>query len=268
MEKTRIRFDNRAGDAMNTERPTIVCVTGAAPYLGGPATWRRLRDALPAFDIREIDTLELADSQDIERAFELRLATALEGAVAIVAHGTIARSTVEILARTQYHLPLVLLSPLMIVRSSFLQHVFRTIVGSPLGRRALEAFAMSKYRRLCVDRIFVEKQLLTFVSAAYLTPEILEEAQRRLRDPRSRRVVERTGELLEAIITPVDAAAWTSVSGRCRIFIGSGLMDRKTDRSMGATMLPGVTGAAMIENAEAVAREIDHLILAYSTTEP
>lgn len=253
---------------MITEKPTIVCVTGAAPYLGGPATWRRLRDLLPAYDVREIDTLDLADSLDIELALAVRLGTELEGAVALVAHGTVARSVVEFLARSRPDLPLVLLSPLMIVRSSPLQRVFRTIVGSQLGNRALGAFAMSKYRRLCDDRMFVEQQLRTFVSAEFLSHELVEEAQQRLRDPRSRRFVERTGELLKAIITPVDIAAWASVSRNCRVLIGSGMMDRKTDRSMPSTMLPRVTGAAMIENAEAVACEINRMILASSATAP
>lgn len=223
---------------MTGERPTIVCVTGAAPYLGGSATWRRLRDALPAYDLREIDTLDLADVPDIEDALEARRATGLEGAVALVAHGTVARAAVEFLARTRPDLPLVLLSPLMIVRSSPLQRVFRALVLSPLGRRTLAAFAMSKYRRLRNDRAFVEEQLRTFVAAESLTSELIDEAQLRLRDARSRRIVERTGEILRAIIVPVDTAAWAAMKDRCRVLIGSGPMDRKTDRTISTTTLP------------------------------
>gem|GEM_PF-5472112 len=60
---------------------------------------------LPTYDIREINTLDRADSPDT--------------------------------ARARPDLPLVLLWPLMTVRSSPLQRVLRTMVGSQLGKGAL-----------------------------------------------------------------------------------------------------------------------------------
>ena len=132
-----------------------------------PPSQRRLRDVLPAYDIREINTLDRADSPDT--------------------------------ARARPDLPLVLLWQLMTVRSSPLQRVFRTMVGSQLGNRAL----LPSSRLHIADSVTIERSSKNN-SACSSRP--------RSSHPRSRRVVERT-----------DASR--------------------------------VMSAAMIENAEAVARE-------------
>ena len=86
-----------------------------------------------------------------------------------------------------------------------------------------------------------------------------EEAQARIRDPRTAGAVERTVDVLTYSLTPVDAATNVRVRNRLAL-IGPGILERKTAKRMTCTVLPSATRAPMIETPDDVARALRSLL--------
>lgn len=236
----------------------VVLVTGDAPYLGGPATWASLRQAAPDFDFVEVDLMDVIAEESILDAARSRIQKALAQACAIIAHGTAAAAAIEAASLVEPVTPILLLSPRIVVRQSFLMKVIRTSV-SGRGGDILNAVARSKYRRLLTDGTYVRKQLNLLVRADLVTDELLEEARARIADPRMDLILKRTAETVRAILTPIDEYANTAVSHRM-VLLGEGPIDRKARIRGGATVLPGAWAAPMLEVPEAVADTLRALV--------
>ncbi len=139
-------------------RPTVVLITGAAPYLGDTMTWMPLRAFAPEIDFVEIDTLDCASANDFDEAVAAIL-PAIRHANAIVAHFSAASLMVDIAAREHFKMPILLLSPMLVTRKKVFLQLVRTLFGYPPGSWLLTAYARSKLRRLKTDRRYVERQL-------------------------------------------------------------------------------------------------------------
>jgi len=231
---------------------SVLLITGASPYLGGPQTWAALRAAAPEFRFTEIDVLALADAADISAACRDAVLEGARDADAVVAHNTAAKPVIEALAQMSREVPLLLLSPAIIRRTTPLLEAFRRIIATPLGRATLTSFARSKQRRLSDERNYLKKQMSLLVDEQYISRELLDEAMQRVRDPRCVRAVERTAEVVLDVTAPLDAAVDATVQRRT-ILVGNSFLDRKTARQMAVTLLPGVRSAPMIEAPAAVA---------------
>src|SRR5665213_652673 len=148
------------------EHRTIVVVTGAAPYLGGPETWKPLRDAANDLNFIEIDPLVFAGNPNAEHDYEEALVSALRNADAVVAHAGAARVVIEVAARVQPGMPVLLLSPMLIERMTPRLRFFRRVFAWPPFARMLTGYAISKHRRLCDSRGNVTKELRIFTGSA------------------------------------------------------------------------------------------------------
>jgi hypothetical protein len=241
------------------KNPTIVLTSGAAPYLGGQQTWKLLRDAAPEFEFVEIDPLTFAGNADSEAIYEGALLDAVGKADGVVAHAGAARLVVEVVARLRPEMPVLLLSPILIQRTSVRLRIIRRIFGwRPVGH-LITRFARAKYRRLCDNRDEVLKQLRLFVGESALSEALVSEAEARISDPRVERSIDRTVEFLRYATTPVNPIADNAVQNR-RVIVGVGPIDRRIARRMTATVLHGVTGAAMIEEPTVVAEALRAMI--------
>ncbi len=163
-------------------RPSVVLVTGAAPYLGGRTTWLPLRCAAPQIDFTEIDALDFAGTsgRSVSETAEAILAPAIRNANAVVAHAGAARPVIEVVARERPNMPVLLLSPLLATRANLALEVIRSLLGRAPGSWLLTAYARSKQRRLTRDRRYVAAQLKPFVGNETLSEALIEEAQMRL----------------------------------------------------------------------------------------
>jgi hypothetical protein len=244
---------------LHDRRLRIVLITSAAPYLGGPQTWAPLRNAAPEFDFTELDPFFVGVAVDLERAVHDILAAAICDADAIVAHSGAARAALEAVARERPDLPVMLLSPFILGRPATLFRLVRTVFGRPPLSWVLDAFARSKHRRLRSDRSYVVKQLAFFVAPNGMSEALVDEAQERIRDPRTDRIVERTSEFFRYALTPLDVDSEKAVCNRV-VLSGTGPLDRLTAKWMAATILESVTGAPMLEAPDAVAQALRDLV--------
>ncbi len=240
--------------------PTVVLITSAGPYLGGPLTWAPLRAAAPEISFFEIDPLDFAEVDSLAESGHRIIAEALVGANAIVAHFTVAREAIEAVAAIDPNLPILLLSPALIGRGTVLLRVLRELVARPPLAWALIAFARAKWRRLCRDRAYVKAQLALFVGERALSDALVDEAQARIATARTERVVERTAEFLAYSLAPVDSKCDAAVRNRT-ILVGVGRLGDAIAKRMPAIVLETATGAPMLEDPEAVARALRELLV-------
>jgi hypothetical protein len=238
----------------------VVLITGAAPYLGGPETWKPLRAAAPDIDFVEIDPLTVAGDADMERHVREAVEAALHDAGAVVAHGGAARIALEAVARTRPDLPVMLLSPMMAQRTTMPLRIIRAALRQPLVEGMITAYARSKQRRLCADRGYVRRQLGFFVRRDLISDALVDEAQQRLRDPRSALAVERTPEFMASAITPLGPETDRVVTNRRSVFGGVEYYERKKARQKGGTVLPNANGSPMIEDPAAVADVLREMV--------
>ncbi len=68
----------------------VLLLTGSAPYLGGPSTWKPLRDAASDLEFRDLDLLDIPPGSGSTAAIKQAIKAAAEGTSAIVAHGAVA----------------------------------------------------------------------------------------------------------------------------------------------------------------------------------
>jgi hypothetical protein len=242
---------------MADNRGRVVLVTGAAPYLGGPATWSHLRECVPEFDFIDVDLLDAATGENIVDAARRRIETALSGAHAIVAHGTAARAAIEAVARVDSSIPVILLSPLIVSRQTILLGLVRVLAG--MGGNTLASIARTKRRRLLVDESYLRKQLNLLVRSDLITDELLNEARARIADSRTDLIVARTAEMLRGVLTPIDPRIDESVSHRM-LLLGEGPMDRRARARGGATVVKGAWAAPMLETPLAVAESLRAIV--------
>ena len=235
-----------------------VLITGAAPYLGGPSTWLPLRQAAPDLTFVEIDTLDFADAVNVAEACRQAILDAAHGAACVIAHNTAAKPAIEALAGMDRAVPLVLLSPMLVQRRTPALQIVRSVVATSIGKQILNSLARSKHVRLLNDRQFVKKQIALLVAGAYITDAMLEEAAKRVADPRTERSVERTAEVVLAITDPIDPAIDAKVHRT--VVAGNSPLDQKTAARMPATILPDVWSAPMIEAPQSVARVLRELL--------
>jgi hypothetical protein len=237
----------------------VVLITGATPYLGGPCTWRPLREAAPDLAFVEIDPLDFADAPDLTEACRHAVLCAARDARAVVAHYTAAKPAIEALAQMAEALPVLLLSPLLLRRSAPPLSAVRAVIETRLGGRLLAWLAHSKSTRLSSDRQYLKKQLLMFVDEVNLTDALFEEAAGRAKDPRTARSVERVAQIFLEITNPIDPEVDAKVYRRT-VLLGTSPLDRKTAARMPATTLPNVRGAAMIEAPQAVVQALRKML--------
>ena len=93
----------------------------------------------------------------------------------------------------------------------------------------LTAYARSKQRRLGRDRTYVEQQVKLLIENGAMSEALIEEpqAQARLRDPRSDRMVELTPEFFCYSTTPVSPESDRIVNNRV-VLVGRSPLDRRT----------------------------------------
>lgn len=238
---------------------SVVVITGAAPYLGGPSTWLPLRQAAPELTFAEVDALDFANAPDVAEAGRDAIRRAARDAGCVIAHHTAAKPAIEAVAQMPGHIPVLLLSPVLVRRRTPLLRVLRSVLGVRLLREALVSAARSKRERLLHDREFLKKQMLLLVDSKCVSDALLQEAEERIADPRTARSVERTAEVLLELTSPIDSAIDAKVERRA-VLLGTSRLDRKTAARVSATVLPGVHGAAMIEAPHAVAQALRELL--------
>ena len=177
-------------------RPVVVLTTGAAPYLGGPATWAPLRAAIPDVECREVDLLACEGRVDVARAM---IDDALRDADAVVAHGAAALTVVESVAAQHDGVVVLLLSPL-IVRDRLLTRAARAGFGFPPVAWLLRSVARAKHRRLLDDRSAVAAELAKLTRPEAISDALVDEARGRIADPRTALAVERTADVVRATL--------------------------------------------------------------------
>ncbi|MDB5073745.1 MAG: hypothetical protein JWM87_4856 [Candidatus Eremiobacteraeota bacterium] len=237
----------------------VVVITSDAPYLGGPLTWAALRASALEFEFVEIDTLAFADAPDIGAAVEDALTAVLRDADAAIAHSSAARPVIQAVSRVRPDMPVLLLSPMLLTRDAPHVRLVRAVLRHTFVARLLRNYARSKHRRLLTDRDYVTKQLNLLVRSDRITGALIDEAQARIRDPRTADAVERTVDVLTFSLTPVDTAANVRVRNRLAL-IGPGILERKTAKRMTCTVLPSATRSPMIETPDDVARALRSLL--------
>jgi hypothetical protein len=237
----------------------IVVITGAAPYLGGPSTWLPLRQAAPDLGFIEVDALDFADSADISAACRQVTLEAAEDADCVVAHNAAAKPAIEAVAQMSRPPPVLLLSPILVQRSTPALQIIRSLINSNIGKQILTALARSKQARLVSDKQFLKNQLALLIGEAHITDAMVEEAAARVADPRTVRVVERTAEVVLALTSPIDPAIDAKVQNRT-VLLGNSRLDRKTAARMQATVIPDIWSAPMIEAPQVVAQVLREIL--------
>ena len=154
-------------------------------------------------------------------------------------------------------MPILLLSPIL-VRDSVRLRFIRSVVNWTPAGRLLSTFARTKYRQLLDNDDYVLKQLSLFIGKKSLNESLIGQAKMRIRDPRVAQSIEHTARFLRYATKPVSAQADVLVKNR-RVLVGVGVMDRRIAKRMTATVLHGVTGAAMIEEPNVVAEAMREL---------
>jgi len=107
----------------------IVLIDGAAPYLGGPATWRKLQAELTEFRCVLIDPLDAAAAPDVGAAMRALVVREIgNGAIAIIAHASAARVVLEAVYAAGTDIPVLLLNPLLFVRNAPVLRIVRALL--------------------------------------------------------------------------------------------------------------------------------------------
>jgi hypothetical protein len=217
-----------------------------------------LREAAPGVQFIEIDTLDLAHLHDLDEGLH-HMSSVIHDADAVVAHSSAARPVLEIVAREQKSTAILLLSPLIVTHQTRTLRTLRALLNWPPFGRALNSYAGKKLKRLRHDRSYVKRQLRLFVAERSCSEALIDEAQIRLRDPRSERIAEWTAEFFRYSTAPLGNEA-REVLSKSTVLVGTGLLDRKSSKRMRVTVLPEVTGAPMLEAPEAVAETLNALL--------
>jgi len=247
--------DNSVTPQPRSSSGRVLLVTGAAPYLGGPSTWKPLRRAAPDFDFRELDLLDFPPGPDYVADVKRAIGVEAEGCVAIVAHGTVAAIVLEAVRDARLTVPVLLLSPIAVTRDSLLRRLFRALLRGPLGA-LLASIALSKRRKLVLDTGYLRKQLALIVRDDAITPDILDEAGLRVADPRMEVFCAHTPQTLLALLTPTTAFE----DFRGTALFGQSLMDRKAHKRLRGEQLESAWSAPMIEAPEHVAARLRGVI--------
>ncbi len=229
-----------------------VLVTGAAPYLGGPATWAPLRDAARELEFTEVDVLASEGRIDVVRA---AIADAVRDADVLVAHGAVAGIALDVLAAERPGVPALLVAPLMALVSSRSASLLRAIIGvvGPL----VTAAARAKLRRLRASRSAVVRELQGFVRADRISDALVNEACARIADSRTDRSVGRTADVVRAVLAPLRARA----AAVPRVVIaGDDVLGRKLAARMDVRVVHGAESAPMIDAPDAVAAALRDLL--------
>lgn len=209
-------------------------------------------------DFTAIDTLDFAHVADL-RGAHARLAPLLRSAEAVVAHSSAASIVLEALASERLMTPVLLLSPLIVIRKTLGVRSARALLRWPPISRALNAYAGRKLSLLSRERAYVLRQLRLLVGERFCSDALIDEAQTRIRDSRSQRIAERTAEFLRFSMMPLSEAARDILAG-ATVLVGTGLFDRKMARRVHATVLAEVVGAPMLETPQSVAAALDRLL--------
>jgi hypothetical protein len=237
-----------ANEATGILAGRVLLVTGAAPYLGGPSTWKPLRAAAPEFDFCDLDLLTTQPEDDHIAAIKRAIATAAKGCIAIVAHDIVGSTVLEVVRDSGLTVPVLLLSPVAITRDSVRLRLFRVLIRGPVGK-SLASFALSKCRKLVLNTDYLRKQLSLIVRSDAITPEILAEAHQRVADPCMEAFCARTPDTLLALLTPT-----TAFEGfRGAALFGRSLRDRKAQKRLNGTQVDSAWSAPMIEAPQQVA---------------
>ncbi|MBV9102282.1 MAG: hypothetical protein JO060_01760 [Candidatus Eremiobacteraeota bacterium] len=232
----------------------IVLLTGGAPYLGGPRTWQPLRDAAADLEFRDLDPLDVSVRDDFSAAVKNAITSAADGAAAIVAHGAIAGAALEAIAKSRANTPVVLLSPIAVTKDSAFLRAFRAALNGPLGA-FLTAAARSKRKKLLTDELSLRRQMERLVRSDKISDALFQEARGRLADPRMDAFVQRTPQILRALLTPSTAVAQFKGAS----FFGHSPMDRKVRKRVCGTLLEAAWSAPMLEAPESVANHLQQI---------
>lgn len=230
----------------------IVLVAGGVPYLGGPLTWQPLREAAPEFDYTLFDTLRFGDAANAANAVRTALVRQLAQADGIIAHYNTAKVAVEALTLLPPTRKALFLSPLLVSRASAFLTAFRRIVKTRAGSGLLVKFATNKLRRLRSDREYVRKQMRLLVGDRFITDALLDEAQRRICDPRFAPAVEQTVQVVLDMTSTVTAAE-AQIVRNAAVAFGSSPLEVRRARRFNAITIEGSTSAPMVEAPHAVA---------------
>lgn len=229
----------------------ILLLTGSAPYLGGPHTWQPLRDAAADLEFRDLDLLQLELGDDFIAATKNAIKAAAQGARAVVAHGAVAPIVLDALAELQPGVPVLLISPMAVTRDSVFLRILRALLNGAAGR-LLTNFARSKRQKLLADERYLRSQMELLVRSDKISDALIQEARRRLADPRMDAVITRTPQALRAILTP--ASALERFEGVC--IFGSGPVDRKMRKRIAGAFVESAWSAPMLETPEVIANHL------------
>ena len=243
---------------MAVQSGDVVLLTSDAPYLGGHATWLPLRKAAPEVRFVEIDTLDAPKSQSLIDAVRLLVRGALPGAAAVIAHGNSASLAIEEVAALDAPIPVLLLSPRMFTKRLLLLRMLRSFFGG-IGKPLLIAIARSKRRRLLHDEPYLRKQFTLLARGDAVTDDLIREARERIADPRMEWIVERTAEVANYALTPVDPHVYDTGPNRS-ILLGMDPYGRKVRTRCQATVLEDAWSALMLEKPDAVASHLRTLL--------
>ncbi len=234
----------------------VLLLTGSAPYLGGPSTWKPLRDAASDLEFRDLDLLDIPPGSGSTAAIKQAIKAAAEGASAIVAHGAVAATVLGAIDDFRHSIPVLLLSPVAITRDSLRLRFLRTLVRGPLGK-LIDSYAASKMSKLLKDYDYLRKQLAFVIQEDAITEELLQEAQVRLADARMEAFCAHTSGTLLAVLTPT--GAFERFNGLA--LFGNSSMDRKARKRIPGTVLATAWSAPMIEAPKQVAEYLYTLLL-------
>jgi hypothetical protein len=236
----------------------VVVLTGAAPYLGGPSTWLALRLAAPELSFQEIDTLEFSGAQNVSEACKVAVRDAAIDADCVIAHNSAAKPAIEALGEIPRLVPLLLLSPLLLIHESPVLTLFRSMIRTRTFGQLLVRAARSKREKL-TDLRYLKKQLSLFIDEVNISDSLLQEALQRVRDPRTALVVDNTAKVFLEVTASVDPSLYAKVQNRT-ILVGNAALDRKIAQRLSAVTLAGVRSSPMIEAPKAVAHALRELL--------
>ncbi len=216
---------------------------------------------MPEYSFVEIDTLDFAGSANVADACRDAVADALSDASAVISHGAAAKFVLEAVAAKDPQMPVLLLSPMYVVKSTALLRIFRSIIATPGARLFLAKIAKDKLARLRSNPGYLKEQLATLVGPDFITDALIDEATARIHNSRTEPSVKRTAEIVLSVTEPLEPSVNAAVQNRSAL-LGSSLSDKKMARKIIATTLPDVVSAAMIEAPDAVADVIRKMLAA------
>ena len=116
----------------------------------------------------------------------------------------------------------------------------------------------AKTRKLLDDPAFLRKQLSNTVRDCAITPELLDEARRRIADPRMTAFNEEIAYTLALMLTPTDVFNGLAA----RPLFGKSPVDAKMHGRLGGTVLEDAWGAPMVETPAEVLAHLRPLLVA------